>query len=113
MNNRSSSLRPGNPQQLTGQTGLLQERLMDTLGQGERIGVLRTDNHARVRRIALMQAGEISPIEGQQSPCLSGSESQYLFIRNTQIGLPGIQGGEHIVATCSQLRDYLQGEILV
>jgi hypothetical protein len=55
---------------------------MDTLRQGGKVGIKRTDDNAGMRGRGVMQPNEMASIEGDHDPVLCPSKPQDIRIRN-------------------------------
>lgn len=70
------------PDQLPRHLGLRLQGRMDMLGQGRKVGIIRTDHHARMLRCGLMQANEMPLVEREYDPLCCYGKRQDLRIRD-------------------------------
>jgi hypothetical protein len=90
----------------------LQSR-MDTLCQGGKVEIKRTDDNAGMRGRGMMQPNEMAAIEGDHNPILRHGKREDLHIRNRLSGSAALDSREDIVPEAPQSLHYWEGKVLV
>jgi hypothetical protein len=90
----------------------LQSR-MNTLCQGDKVGIKRTDDNAGMRGHGVMQPNEMASIEGDHDPVLCHGKRQDIRIRNRLSSLLALDSRQDIVAKTPQGLHGWEGKVLV
>jgi len=83
--------------QLSVKLGTKANRLMDACSLADKIGIKCAGNDTGVVWMGAVQADKMPAIESQESPSLSGRETQYDLVRLRLAGLPSFLRRQHVV----------------
>jgi hypothetical protein len=75
---------------------------MDALRQGHKIRIERTDYNTGMRGCRVMQANEVTSIEGHYNPLFGHCKRQHILIRNRLPSPAALGGRQHIMAQVAQ-----------
>jgi len=99
--------------QLPCHLGLCLQSRMDTLCQGGKVGIKRTDDNAGMRGRGVMQPNEMASIERDHDPVLRHSKRQYIRIRNRLSRSAALDSRQDIMAQAPQGLHCWEGKVLV
>ena len=86
---------------------------MDTLGQGRKVRIVRTDHHPRMLRRGMMQPNEMPPVEREHDPLCCDGKGQDIRIRDGLSGPATLRRRQDVMPEAPQDLHDRQGKIFV
>ena len=110
---RSLTPRSCDPNHLPGQLNDLSQYLINSRGEGSKVGIFCAEDHAAVGTAGIVQISKALPVVRQHGSSAGMSECQHVLVSDTQTSQASLRDRPYIVAELPQRVDRGGGKILV